>query len=118
MPWGLAEKVPSPQEEMKLPSVSQMVSGWAPLLKTWTSSAELTATSEAAPKLRLDAAKTILDRTGIIAPKAREPSTEGAMERGLGALSVHELQELAAGMEAQREAEIAKTAVPRLVGGA
>ena len=73
---------------------------------------------EAPPKLKLDASKTILDRAGHIAPRAREPSKEGATELGLGALSVHELQALAAGMEAQREAEIAKTAAPRLVGGA
>ena len=49
MPWGLAENVPSPHDEMKLPSVSHIVTGWAPLLKMWTSSLELTAPSDASP---------------------------------------------------------------------
>ena len=34
---------------MKLPSLSQIVSGWSPLLKMWTSSFEFTAPSEAGP---------------------------------------------------------------------
>ena len=50
MPCGLAENVPSPHEDMKLPSVSHIVSGCAPLLKMYTSSLEFTAPSDAAPK--------------------------------------------------------------------
>ena len=49
MPCSLFEKLPSPQEDTKLPSVSQMVSGWSPRLNMWTSSIELTATSKAEP---------------------------------------------------------------------
>ena len=49
MPWGFAEKVPSPHDDTKLPSVSQIVSGCAPRLKMCTSFFELTAPSDAAP---------------------------------------------------------------------
>lgn len=45
----------------------------------------------ASPKLRLDASKTILDRTGIIAPKA--PDSEPLMERELTEMSVPELEQ-------------------------
>ena len=33
MPCGFAEKVPSPHDEMNVPSGRQTVSGWCPLLK-------------------------------------------------------------------------------------
>ena len=46
----------------------------------------------APPKLRLDAAKTVLDRAGFIAPKAEERSQEDEAEHGLSALSTDELR--------------------------
>ena len=51
MPCG-SPKVPSPHDEMKLPSVFHIVSGRFPRLKTYTSSWEFTAASEARSKLQ------------------------------------------------------------------
>ena len=76
---------------------------------------------EAAPlKIRLDAAKTVLDRSGHIAPKAREPSDPGNVKLGLGDLSAQKLQGYIAYLREMKEkadpaAEIADAAVPRLV---
>ncbi len=80
----------------------------------------------APPKLRLDAAKTALDRAGYIAPKAREPSDPRNAKLGLGDLSTHELQGYVAYLQAMKnkadpaaeDDNTAEVATPRLVGSA
>ena len=55
----------------------------------------------AAPKLRLDAAKTVLDRAGYIAPKAEErPQPESEAEK-LNKLSIEQLEAFVADQEAK-----------------
>lgn len=51
------------------------------------------------PKIRLDAAKTILDRAGYIGPKAREADKSG--DQPLHELSTDELRALAGRLEAE-----------------
>lgn len=53
-------------------------------------------------KLRLDAAKTILDRAGVIPPKA--PDAPDIADKGLEELSVQELQQQLDDLKAQRAA--------------
>ena len=55
----------------------------------------------AAPKLRLDAAKTVLDRAGYIAPKAEErPQPESEADK-LNKLSIEQLEAFVADQEAK-----------------
>lgn len=68
---------------------------------------------EGAPKgVRVDAAKTLLDRAGFIAPKAREPDRDG--DRPLNEYSVEELRRLIDDLEQQRgdEARVITSAPP------
>ena len=69
---------------------------------------------EADQKLKLAASKTILDRAGVIAPKAREPAKSGKFGEELSSLSIPELRAFIA----KGKAKLAETAVPSLVGSA
>ena len=78
---------------------------------------------EKAPaKIRLDAAKTVLDRIGVIAPKAKEPPKESDDPLGLSDLSTEELKGYVAYLQkikgkagtATETDETAKAAVPHL----
>lgn len=60
---------------------------------------------QAAPKLRLDAAKTVLDRAGFIAPKAKERPPEGSARKSINSMSVAELEAFVASYAATHEAE-------------
>lgn len=58
---------------------------------------------DAPMKLRLDAARTVLDRAGVIAPKAEEP--QGRSDRAMSELSVPELQQRLDDLKRKREEE-------------
>jgi phage terminase small subunit len=60
---------------------------------------------QAAPKLRLDAAKTVLDRAGFIAPKAEERPPEGSARKSINSMSVAELEQFVASYAATHDAE-------------
>src|SRR5215831_18299686 len=64
--------------------------------------------TEMNPKIRLDAAKTLLDRSGHIAPKARDESAE--REKSLHEMSTDELR----AMVDRLETEVANRATPVL----
>jgi phage terminase small subunit len=51
---------------------------------------------QAPPKLRLDAAKTVLDRAGFIAPKAEERQPEGSARKPINSMSKAELEQFVA----------------------
>lgn len=61
--------------------------------------ATLAADTTISPKVRLDAAKTLLDRAGHVAPKARD--AQNATDLPLNEMTVDELKTLAATLEAE-----------------
>jgi phage terminase small subunit len=69
---------------------------------------EILEDEKAHPRLRLEASKTILDRAGMIAPKAEEPQRPGA-RKSLAEMSMEELNEFVRrGEEAMARAATAR----------
>lgn len=71
----------------------------------------VTGAAEASPKLRVEAAKTVLDRVGVIAPRAEHQAIAGAED--LSAMTAAELRQfVAGGLE-----ELARRAKPAEIPG-